>query len=365
MTAWQIARDADRIELGGALQIVDAPSIWRTLNDLARRAGERLDLDLHHVTLIDSTVAGLVVDVRRSLVARGTQSEIVGVPERFAPLLELYRGGQVVPVPPRDGVIAQFGAAVQQLGLSLRHVVGFAGELVASIGKIARRPRSASWRSFTTLIARAGTDGVAIVLVLNFLVGFVIGFQSMRQLKMYGANRYVADLVGVAVTRELAPLMTAIIMAGRSGAAYAAELGTMCVSEELDALRTMGIGPVPYLVIPRIAALILVAPVLTLLGDVVGVVGGATVGVTSLGVTPAGYLAELRHIVDPSDVWTGLIKSVAFGAAIACIGCQRGLSTRGAASGVGRSTTSTVVVCLFTIVIIDTICTVVFRGLGV
>jgi phospholipid/cholesterol/gamma-HCH transport system permease protein len=139
----------------------------------------------------------------------------------------------------------------------------------------------------------------------------------------------------------------------------------MRVSDEIDALRTMGFAPVPYLVVPRVLALVVVAPVLTLLGDVVGVVGGIVVGRASLDITPAGFLSELRTAVEASDVWTGLCKSAAFGATIGLIGCQHGLATRGAASGVGRGTTSTVVTCLFAIVVIDTLFTIVFRRLGV
>jgi phospholipid/cholesterol/gamma-HCH transport system permease protein len=213
-------------------------------------------------------------------------------------------------------------------------------------------------------MARAGAEGVPIVLLLNFLVGFVMGFQSARQLQLYGANIYVADVVGISVTRELAPLMTAIIMSGRSGASFAAELGSMRVSEEIDALKTMGFAPAPYLILPRVVALALVAPVLTLLGDVVAMAGGAVVAVATLDVSARGYLAELRSAVGSSDIWTGLVKSFAFGIAIAFIGCQQGFATRGAAEGVGRSTTTTVVSCLFSIVLIDTVFTVFFQTLG-
>jgi phospholipid/cholesterol/gamma-HCH transport system permease protein len=264
----------------------------------------------------------------------------------------------------REGVIARLGAAVERMLQPIDRLLSFAGELLSSLGAIVRRPSVANWGAVPRLIERAGTDGLPIVLLLNFLIGFVMAFQSMQQLKLYGANVYVADLVGVSVTRELGPLITAIIITGRSGAAYAAELGTMRVSEEIDALRTMGITPVPHLVVPRVVALAIVAPVLTLLGDVVGVLGGLVVAAVSLDVTPAGYLTELRTIVVASDVWTGLIKSVAFGAAIALIGCQLGLTTRGSASDVGRATTATVVNCLFSIVLIDTAFTVVFQRFG-
>jgi phospholipid/cholesterol/gamma-HCH transport system permease protein len=306
--------------------------------------------------------------VRARLLARGVRCHITAGSERLRALVHLYRGDES-PRPPeirsRERGLARLGSAIDRALGQAREMIAFAGELIAAIAAVLRRPDRLSWREIPGLIVRAGTDGIPIVLVLNFLVGFVMAYQAARQLALFGANIYAADLVGLSVPRELAPLMTAIIIVGRSGAAYAAELGTMRVSDEIDALRTMGFAPVPYLVVPRVLALVVVAPVLTLLGDVVGVVGGIVVGHASLNITPAGFLAELRTAVEASDVWTGLCKSVAFGAAIGLIGCQHGLATRGAASGVGRGTTSTVVTSLFAIVVIDTVFTIVFRRLGV
>ncbi|MBZ0236339.1 MAG: ABC transporter permease [Deltaproteobacteria bacterium] len=224
---------------------------------------------------------------------------------------------------------------------------------------------AAEHRGLPLLVARAGTDAIPIVLVLNLLAGFVMAYQATRPLELYGANVFVADIVGISVTRELAPLMTAIIIAGRSGAGYAAELGTMRVSEEIDALRTMGFDPLAFLVLPRIATLAIVAPLLTLMGETVGVLGGVGVAVASLDLTPEAYLYELRTAVVVSDIWTGLVKSTAFGMAIAVIGCRQGLITRGAAAGVGQSTTRTVVQALFAIVVLDTMFTMFFRVVGV
>jgi len=306
--------------------------------------------------------------VRAQLIARGVRCHITAGSEQLRALVHLYRGEELPRPPvirPRERGVARLGGAVEHALVQARQMVAFLGELIGAIAAIVRRPARLSWRDLPGLIIRAGTDGIPIVLVLNFLIGFVMAYQAARQLAMFGANIYAADLVGLSVPRELAPLMTAIIIVGRSGAAYAAELGTMRVSDEIDALRTMGFAPVPYLVVPRVIALVLVAPVLTLLGDVVGVIGGIIVGRASLGIAPAGFLAELRTAVEASDVWTGLCKSVAFGAAIGLIGCQHGLATRGAASGVGRGTTSTVVSCLFTIVVIDTVFTMLFRRFGV
>lgn len=345
--------------------MADAAAIWHQLRLFVAAARDRLDIHLDRARAVDGAVMALLVDVRASLDARGIRCEIVGGPPLVRELVHLYGGDQPVevrPVLPRANAIARVGAALERVAKRGVALVSFAGELVLSIGRAIRRPSSANLRELPVLVARAGTDGALIVLILNFLVGFVMAFQATRPLEQYGANLFVADIVGISVTRELAPLMTAVIIAGRSGAAFAAELGTMRVSEEIDALRTMGISPVGHLVLPRILALAIVAPVLTLFGDVIGVFGGAVVGATSLDVTPRAYLAELRLVLLPSDVWTGLVKSVAFGSLIAFIGCHQGLSARGAASGVGRSTTTTVVVCLFTIVIVDTLFTLLFQG---
>ena len=356
MPAWQILGHGDRLELVGELRLGDAAAIWRELRE---RPPPRT-IDVSRVTAIDGTVMALLADL-----TRGVPATLVGARPEIAELAHLYLGaGPVRQRLHHEPALARLGGATRRLAGSLGDAVRFAGELAGAVGSVARREQTANWRSVPMFVERAGADGMPIVLLLNFLVGFVGAFQSTIQLRQFGANIYVADIIGVSVTRELAPLITAIIVSGRSGAAFAAELGTMRVSEEIDALRTMGIAPVPYLVLPRVAALALVSPVLTLLGDVAGVLGGLAVGVMSLGLTSHGYLTELRSMVVPSDVWTGLVKSVAFGISIALIGCRQGLTTRGAAAGVGRGTTATVVECLFSIVILDTLATVVFREFG-
>lgn len=382
MPGWHIVRGDGRLELVGELGFADAAAIWRAMGDATAGIGLPRDppdpqdpaaepalvIDLGRASRVDGAVVALVVAVRARLVARGVRCHITAGTEQLRALVHLYRGDEPPPPAPvqrgRERGIARLGGAVDHALGQARQMVGFSGELAAAIAATIRRPARASWRDLPALIIRAGTDGIPIVLVLNFLIGFVMAYQSARQLALFGANIYAADIVGLSVPRELAPLMTAIIVVGRSGAAYAAELGTMRVSDEIDALRTMGFAPVPYLVVPRILALVVVAPVLTLLGDVVGVIGGLVVGSASLAITPAAFLAELRTAVESSDVWTGLVKSIAFGAAIGVIGCKHGLATRGAASGVGRGTTRTVVSCLFTIVVIDTLFTMAFRRLG-
>lgn len=326
----------------------------------------QLDVDLTDVTFVDGAIMALLVALRADLVGRGVACELIGASERFQELISLYQG-DAAPTPTakprRPRVLEEVGSLASGVGSSIASAIQFLGDLTAALWGVLERPATGNWKAVVTLAERAGADGVPIIVLLNFLVGFVMAFQSSHQLELYGANVFVADVVGISITRELAPLMTAIIVSGRSGAAFAAELGTMKVSEEIDALRTMGFAPERYLVLPRVAALAVVTPVLTLLGDVVGVAGGAVVGTLSLDVSPRAYLSELRTAVFAWDLGTGLIKSVAFGIAIALIGCRQGFITRGGAAGVGRRTTTTVVLCLFAIVLLDTLFTVFFRML--
>ena len=208
---------------------------------------------------------------------------------------------------------------------------------------------------------RTGADALPIVMLMTFLMGLVTAFQAAVQLKQVGANIFVADLVGISMTRELGPLMTAVIAAGRSGAAFAAELGTMRVSEEIDALHTLELDPFRFLVFPRVLALVLVVPLLTLVANAVGILGGMVVGYLSLDLSFAAYLNETRTAIDAWDVFSGVLKASTFALAIGLIACQRGLATQGGAEGVGRSTTSAVVTILFSLIIIDSAFTMVFH----
>ena len=210
-------------------------------------------------------------------------------------------------------------------------------------------------------MSRIGVDSLPIVSLISLFTGMVLALQSAYQMKRFSAEMYIASLVVISITRELGPVLTALIVAGRIGASITAELGTMKVTEEIDALRTLGFSPMGYLVLPRIAALAFVAPTLVLAGDIVACLGGAVAAGTSLDVNARAYLAELRTAVVMPDVLSGMVKGTAFALAIAMIGCGHGFATTGGAAGVGRRTTATVVTSLFAIVIVDTLLTLVFR----
>lgn len=370
--AYRIEPEDGRLRVSGTLVTNDAARVWPVIESLMatarRKRVKRLDIDISRVDGIDGGVMSLLTETRAMLAARRIACDIIGAKPDHRELLRLY-GGEGLPAPRKrrkpEGTIEHVGRATQALLVESRNVIAFIGETVAASFRAMKRPGTVNWREIPALIERTGADAVPIVLLINFLVGFVMGFQSARQLQAYGADIFVADIVGLSVARELAPLMTAIIVCGRSGAAFAAELSTMKVSEEIDALRAMGFSPMRYLVFPRLIALVLVVPVLTLMGIGIGIVGGLVVAATTLDIGPRAFINELETAVHAWDVITGLIKSVAYAGAIGLISCQQGLATSGGAEGVGRSTTKTVVTCLFLLVIIDAFWTVVFRVLQV
>jgi len=243
----------------------------------------------------------------------------------------------------------------------IRVAVVFAGEVAIGLWQAALHPWQTRWRETLLYMQRTGSDGLPIVALISFLMGLITAFQAAVQLKQVGGDIYVANLVGLSIVRELGPLMTAIIAAGRSGAAFAAEIGTMKVSEEVDALTTMGLDRTRFLVTPKVLALLLMMPCLTLFADLVGIAGGLTVSVFWLDMPAIVYLRQTRIAMVPWDLYSGLLKSLAFALLIATVGCLRGFEARGGAESVGRITTSAIVASLFLIIVADAVFTVVFH----
>ena len=361
--------EGTRVELGGAISIDEAPALWKRVSAFLEQGPRRgrIELDFSAVDSIDGACIALLVHLRSELASRRVRCEFTGGSPSVRRMLDLY-GGRRRPRARRarrpKNAIAQVGQATIDVFAELVAMLDFLGQLVEAFWAGLRHPARLNYRDAALTMERAGADAAPIVMLINFLVGFVMAYQSALQLRQFGANIYVADLVGVAMTRELAPLMTAIIVCGRTGAAFAAELGTMKVSEEIDALRTLGLRPLQYLVMPRVLGCVLVAPLLTLLADAVGIGGGLLVGSLWLDVTPKAYWVETLNAVKPWDVWSGALKSVAFATAVALISCQQGLATSGGAEGVGRRTTAAVVSILFALILLDAIFTLVFGALG-
>lgn len=353
------------VRLAGAFPTDAAPAMRARIDDLLAGVRGPVEIDLAGVETMDGGTMAVLLHLRS---ARGDVT-LTGARDGVARVYALYDAAerkpalQRAPTPP--DALEQIGQSVADLAAGVGAQLDYQGSLFAAAVETVRRPGTVNWRDVLRVMERAGADGFPIVVLITFLVGMVTAFQAIVQLRQFGADIFVADLVALSVTRELGPLMTAIIVAGRSGAAFSAEIGTMAVSEEIDALRTLGLSPYGFLVYPRLIALLIVVPLLTLIGDLCGILGGVFVSMLRLDITLSAYVQRTQQVLDLWDVGSGVLKSVVFGWAIALVACQRGLATRGGAAGVGLSTTSAVVASLFALVVIDALFTVIFNLYGI
>ncbi len=330
--------------------------------------GSELLLDLEAIRASDSAVAGLIL----GLLEEGPTHGVVFRPEKIDPttrsLLALAPPDHLRPAleVAHEGFHPLFalGDLVIQSSRELKEMVQFIGRVVLSMLWSLRRPDKVRWGEIAFLIQRTGVEALPIVALMSLLVGLVTGFSSAIQLKQFGANVFIANLIGIGMTREMGPLMAAILLTGRSGSAFAAEIGTMKISDEIDALRVMGIHPLDYLVMPRIFAVMLTLPLLTLFADIAGIVGGMVIAAGSLDLSPLVFIRQLRGAIGVWDVTSGVLKAFVFGILVAGVGCYRGMETSGGALGVGRSTTASVVSGIFLIVIADSLFVILFHYLG-
>lgn len=295
----------------------------------------------------DTSLLAVVGEIEASAGAAGVPSDRSGLPEGLQRLVALVESAPVRPVTstehPDPAFVEQVGLTTLAAGAWVRAYVTFIGEIVLSIGRLFRG--RAQFRPVDLLgqLQQAGLEALPVVTLVTFLLGLILAFVGAIQLEMFGAAIYVANLVGIAMVRDMAALMTAIVMAGRSGASYAAQIGTMQVNQEVDALRTFGISPVDFLVLPRVLALTIMVPLLTLYADVVSVLGGASVGLGMLGLSPTAYYQQTVGAVTVGHLVGGLVKASTYGGLVALAGCLQGLTARRSSAGVGEAATTAVV----------------------
>ena len=330
----------------------------------------KLLLDGAGIEGLDTAGAWLLQKLLIRLRTESTDVELRGLPPAFANLFDAV--GQhlghlaedtEIPVEAPDTRLVSVGrhaAAAFEQGLAM---LSFVGEYsIAFAGSLAH-PERFRWRPILYNIRSAGFDALPIVGLLSFLLGIVVAYQGADQLRQYGANIFVADLVGLSMLREFAPLMTAIIIAGRSGSAYAAQIGTMAVTEEIDAMRTIGIAPLELLVLPKIIALLITLPLLTVFADVLGVFGGMIMAKAQLGVGYSEFFERFVKAVSVTAYLIGICKAPVFAVIIATVGCFQGFRTKGGADSVGRQTTRSVVQATFLVIVADALFSVAFSAL--
>ncbi len=325
---------------------------------LIEKAPRKLTVDLLKLEYLDSTGALGLLQLEDKAKAKSIPFQFVNVTDEAKRIMGLINRRALTIKPlvsdkRADTIVEQVGDSSIRIFNDFVSIVTFLGDLITALIYSFIHPRSIRWEDLLFYMKRAGVEGLPIVGLINFLLGLIIAFMSSLQLKQFGANIYVAQLVGVAMVTELGPIMTAIIVAGRSGSAFAAEIGTMKVNEEVDALVSMGFDPIRFLAIPKVLAAMLVVPVLTLYADFFGIAGGLIVGVLGLDLTVYTYIQETLKVISITDIIKSLIKSVIFAVLISGIGCQRGFQVRGGAEAVGASTTSAVVAAIFLIIVMD------------
>lgn len=360
---------AQRLVLSGAWTALAIGAVGRQLDALPAESAAVIDAS--GIVALDTVGAWVLQNYLRRRRSQGASAELGDLRPQFAALFAVV-AQQVAQQHDRPGAAA--GArpsALENLGRSAAALVEqslallqFVGQCAMALGASLAHPARLRWRPILFNIRSAGFDALPIVGLLSFLLGIVVAYQGADQLRQYGANIFVADLVGLSMLREFAPLITAIIVAGRSGSAYAAQIGTMSVTEEIDAMRTLGIAPIDMLVLPKIIALLIALPLLTLFADLCGVFGGMLMASSQLGVGFAEFLERFVKAVSVTAYLSGLFKAPVFAIVVAMIGCFQGFRTHGGADSVGRQTTRSVVQSIFLVIVADALFSVAFSALG-
>ncbi len=358
-----------KIAILGRLDAGTTGRIWRESTRLVAAARVAVvDLDAAAINYCDGSGIALLIQLRRLQQKNAGQLEIHGLRPEFQELLDDWSQGSAEggyrDVKVRTQLVEEIGRGAVQIWQDVCELISFVGQLGLAMVKAARHPSMIRWRDTLLIAEEVGVNALPIVALLSFLVGVIMAFQSAVALRQFGAEIFVANMIGLSVLREMGPLMTAIILAGRSGSAFAAEIGTMKVREEIDALKTMGLEPVRFLVVPRVLAALAMTPILTVFADLLGVMGGSVV-MLSLGFPLITFFHQLQLAVSYGSLVGGLVKAFAFGILIAAVGCLRGLQTQSGASAVGLSTTHAVVSGIILIVITDGIFTVIYYYLWV
>jgi len=355
---------------GDWLLINDLPQTGAIADRIARAGrGATISFDTSSLGRWDTGLVATLVDIRKKATAQRTPLDESGLPEGVRQLLALAFTRSEREGARRHEEEPEFvefvGVATLDILDAARALSFFTGQMVLSFGRFLAGRATYLKRDLVLHIQEAGAEALPIISLISFLIGMIFAFVGVMQLRDFGAGIYTADLVAIAMVREMAPIMTAILMAGRTGAAYAAQIGTMRVNEEIDALSTLGIHPMDFLVTPRLIALVLMMPLLSICASLMGILGGTVVSLGMLDVSLIQYVSQTIDSVDLSDLSGGLFKSVVYGSLVALAGCQQGMACGNSAMAVGQSTTRAVVMGIVLIVVSASVLTVIYINFGI
>jgi len=359
------------LRAGGSWTLPASRSLDSALRQLSVAGARQVLFDLAEVEAVDTAGAWLIKRTRLDLAAAGIDAVVRGAKQRQQALLErIDQVGALPPLAPHPSfslidLVAGVGEGTFHALGQARDLLNFFGAVLIAIARVALWPRRIRFTSFVNNIQLHGLNAMPIVGVLLFLVGIVVAYQGVGQLSRFGAQIYTVDLVGISVLREMGVLISSIVIAGRSGSAFTAQIGTMQVNEEIDAIRTMGLDPLEVLVLPRILALMVALPLLTFFANIMAILGGAFMATLTIDVTFAQFLSLLNQAVTLTHFWVGMVKAPVFALIIAMVGCFEGMRVRGSAESVGRLTTQAVVEALFLVIVVDAFFSILFSFLGI
>ncbi|MBN2373390.1 MlaE family lipid ABC transporter permease subunit [bacterium] len=359
------------LKIQGKMDASNASGMIKGLKQLLsdQKTCTSLFVDLEGITYMDDFGALVLLELKNWAAGRNGSFHLINLNDKTNKTLSLVNFDELeenVSYVKKQSpcIFVRLGDATLKQLYDLKYMISFIGSVCLALLHTFLHPKSLRMDDTFAYMQKTGVDAFPIVALISFLLGLIMAFMSSAQLKEFGANIYVASLVSMAMTRELGPIMTAIIVAGRSGSAFAAEIGTMKINEEVDALFTMGFDTTRFLAVPKIIASVVMVPILTLFSDLFAISGGLIVGVFMLDLTANAYIAQTIQTLTIFDVYWGLMKSGVFGLLIAWIGCLRGFQVKGGAAAVGQATTSAVVSSIFLIILSDSIFSIILRYWG-
>lgn len=370
-TAGAARLDGSVLALTGDWDIRNALKLDKQLAELDFPKGA-VTFDLSGVDRFDTTGAWLLERTKDAVEAAGGKVNLAGGSDDQMSLLDAVQKAEPKPNKRRPRspnplivMLDRAGRAMLHIKDGARDAVGFMGLVIYTFARTALKPARLRFTSLVHHMEETGLNAVPIVMLMSFLIGAVLAYQGSEQLQKFGASIFTVDLIGISFLREIGILLTAILVAGRSGSAFTAQIGSMKIREEIDAMRTLGLDPVEMLIVPRILALVLTLPLLGFLSGLAGLIGGGVVAVTALDISPIMYVERLQAVVEPRHFWVGIVKAPVFAFLIGAIGCFEGLRVSGSAESVGQRTTQSVVEGIFVVIIADALFSIMFVNLGI